>query len=429
MNNHDKPTIAIIGLGYVGLPLAVEFGKEYPTVGFDTSGGRVDAFRAHEDPMGELTRDQIVAAKYLSFTTDPSALKGADFIIVAVPTPIDDAKIPDFGPLKSASETVGQQIKKGAVVVYESTVYPGATREICLPIIEKISGLTCGEDFFIGYSPERINPGDKTRTLTKVVKVVSADDPEILEAVASLYESIIDVGVFRATSIEVAEAAKIIENTQRDLNIALMNELSIIFDRLEIDTGDVLEAASTKWNFLKFSPGLVGGHCIGVDPYYLTRKAEMLGYHPEVILSGRRINDGMSKFVAEKTVKLMIKAGMNIHQAKVNVLGLSFKEDCRDLRNSKVPEIVSELESYGVKVAVHDPYVCKKDAKAEYGIDLMNFDDLELADALVIAVPHSYYAECGAQSLARMIKAGGCLIDVRALFKKDAFKDLVVWRM
>ena len=226
-----------------------------------------------------------------------------------------------------------------------------------------------------------------------------------------------------------AEAAKIIENTQRDLNIALMNELSIIFDRLEIDTGDVLEAASTKWNFLKFSPGLVGGHCIGVDPYYLTRKAEMLGYHPEVILSGRRINDGMSKFVAEKTVKLMIKAGMNIHQAKVNVLGLSFKEDCRDLRNSKVPEIVSELESYGVKVAVHDPYVCKKDAKAEYGIDLMNFDDLELADALVIAVPHSYYAECGAQSLARMIKAGGCLIDVRALFKKDAFKDLVVWRM
>jgi UDP-N-acetyl-D-glucosamine/UDP-N-acetyl-D-galactosamine dehydrogenase len=429
MNNHDKPTIAIIGLGYVGLPLAVEFGKEYPTVGFDTSGARVDAFRAHEDPMGELTRDQIVAAKYLSFTTDPSALKGADFIIVAVPTPIDDAKIPDFGPLKSASETVGQQIKKGAVVVYESTVYPGATREVCLPIIEKISGLTCGEDFFIGYSPERINPGDKTRTLTKVVKVVSADDPEILEAVASLYESIIDVGVFRATSIEVAEAAKIIENTQRDLNIALMNELSIIFDRLEIDTGDVLEAASTKWNFLKFSPGLVGGHCIGVDPYYLTRKAEMLGYHPEVILSGRRINDGMSKFVAEKTVKLMIKAGMNIHQAKVNVLGLSFKEDCRDLRNSKVPEIVSELESYGVKVAVHDPYVCKKDAKAEYGIDLMNFDDLELADALVIAVPHSYYAECGAQSLARMIKAGGCLIDVKALFKKDAFKDLVVWRM
>lgn len=429
MNNHDKPTIAIIGLGYVGLPLAVEFGKEYPTVGFDTSGARVDAFRAHEDPMGELTRDQIVAAKYLSFTTDPSALKGADFIIVAVPTPIDDAKIPDFGPLKSASETVGQQIKKGAVVVYESTVYPGATREVCLPIIEKISGLTCGEDFFIGYSPERINPGDKTRTLTKVVKVVSADDPEILESVASLYESIIDVGVFRATSIEVAEAAKIIENTQRDLNIALMNELSIIFDRLEIDTGDVLEAASTKWNFLKFSPGLVGGHCIGVDPYYLTRKAEMLGYHPEVILSGRRINDGMSKFVAEKTVKLMIKAGMNIHQAKVNVLGLSFKEDCRDLRNSKVPEIVSELESYGVKVAVHDPYVCKKDAKAEYGIDLMNFDDLELADALVIAVPHSYYAECGAQSLARMIKAGGCLIDVKALFKKDAFKDLVVWRM
>ncbi|MBU1396544.1 MAG: nucleotide sugar dehydrogenase, partial [Gammaproteobacteria bacterium] len=339
--------VAVVGLGYVGLPLAVEFGKKMTTIGYDLSLEKIEAYRRFCDPTGEVSADDLKAATQLTVTSDPADLAKADFIIVAVPTPVDAAHIPDFSPLVGSSTTVGQYMKKGATVIYESTVYPGATEEVCIPILEKQSGMKWLQDFHVGYSPERVNPGDKERTITKIVKVVSGDDAATLDKVAALYGSVITAGVHRASSIKVAEAAKVIENTQRDLNIALMNELSLIFHRLGIDTLEVLKAAGTKWNFLPFRPGLVGGHCIGVDPYYLTHKADMLGYHPQVILAGRRINDGMGAYVAQETVKNMIANGVQVKGAKVNVLGLTFKENCPDLRNSKVVDVIRELQSFG----------------------------------------------------------------------------------
>src|SRR5438034_7391613 len=361
--NSSEPVVAVVGLGYVGLPLAVEFGKLRPTVGLDLSEQKVAAYRRFEDPTGEVSPEQLRAATLLNCTTDGAALAEADFIIVAVPTPVDEAHRPDFTPLVSSSETVGRHMKRGATVVFESTVYPGATEEVCVPVIEKFSGLKWKQDFNVGYSPERINPGDKTRTLTKIVKLVSGDTPQTLAKVQQLYGSIIAAGVYPASSIRVAEAAKVIENTQRDLNIALMNELSLIFNRMGIDTSEVLRAAATKWNFLPFHPGLVGGHCIGVDPYYLTHKAEMLGYQPEVILAGRRINDGMARFVAEMAVKRLSQAGFAAHGSKAIVAGLAFKEDCPDLRNSKVADLIAELRSYGLEVHVHDPVVDPQEAE------------------------------------------------------------------
>ncbi|MFL6710722.1 MAG: nucleotide sugar dehydrogenase [Massilia sp.] len=427
----SEDIVAVVGLGYVGMPLAVEFGKKRSTIGFDLSESKIENYKKYIDPTGELSTEQLKSAEHLSVSTDPSTLSAARYIVVAVPTPVDEAHNPDFTPLAGASKTVGMHMKKGAIVVFESTVYPGATEEVCIPILEKHSGLKWMEDFHVGFSPERINPGDKERTLTTITKVVSGDDAETLELVAQLYESIVTAGVHRASSIKVAEAAKVIENTQRDLNIALMNELAIIFDKIGIDTLEVLKAAGTKWNFLPFRPGLVGGHCIGVDPYYLTHKAEMIGYHPQVILAGRRINDGMAKFVAEKTVKSMIEAGFNIKGAKVNVIGLTFKENCPDLRNSKVADVVAELKSYGVDVHVYDPVAEPAEAKHEYGIDLVKWEDLPKADALIAAVSHKELLARPLSDLQSKMAPGGCFIDVKSQFDQHALSKagFSVWRL
>jgi len=427
----SQDVVAVVGLGYVGLPLAVEFGKKRTTIGFDLSASKIDSYRNHIDPTGELSSDELRAAQHLSVSTDPSVLAAADFIVVAVPTPVDIAHNPDFTPLAGASKTVGLHMKKGAVVIFESTVYPGATEEVCIPILEQHSGLKWQQDFHVGFSPERINPGDKEHTLTTILKVVSGDDAETLERVAQLYESVITAGVHRASSIKVAEAAKVIENTQRDLNIALMNELAIIFDKIGIDTLEVLKAAGTKWNFLPFRPGLVGGHCIGVDPYYLTHKAEMVGYHPQVILAGRRINDGMAKFVAEKTVKSIIGAGFHVKGAKVNVIGLTFKENCPDLRNSKVADIVYELQSYGVDVHVYDPVASGAEAEHEYGIKLDSWSELPQADAIVCAVPHKEIMARPLGDLLSKLNPNGCFIDVKSQFDKKALQEagVSVWRL
>ena len=424
-------TVAVVGLGYVGLPLAVEFGKKWRTIGFDLSAAKVASYRKFVDPTGEVSSEDLKAAKYLEVGSDPSALAQADFIVVAVPTPVDQAHQPDFTPLVGSSQSVGRNLKRGATVVFESTVYPGATEEVCIPIIEKESGLKWKQDFFVGYSPERINPGDKERTLTKIVKVVSGDTPETLERVKDMYGSIITAGVYPASCIKVAEAAKVIENTQRDLNIALMNELAIIFGRLGIDTNEVLDAAGTKWNFLKFKPGLVGGHCIGVDPYYLTHKAEAIGYHPQVILAGRRINDGMAKYVAEQTIKQMIATGAWVKGSKVNVLGLTFKENCGDLRNSKVADIVTELQNYGVEVYVHDPMVSAEEAMHEYGIALSNWDTLPQADAIVAAVAHSQLMALSQEAIAAKLVPGGAFMDVKAAFDRRMLEQagFSVWRL
>jgi UDP-N-acetyl-D-galactosamine dehydrogenase len=423
--------VAVVGLGYVGLPLAVEFGKKGRTIGFDLSATKIENYKNHVDPTGEVSTEELKASRHLEVTNDPAALAEADYIIVAVPTPVDIAHNPDFTPLAGASKSVGTHMKRGAIVVYESTVYPGATEEVCIPILEQHSGLKWKDDFHVGFSPERINPGDKEHTLTTILKVVSGDDAETLESVAALYESVITAGVYRASGIKVAEAAKVIENTQRDLNIALMNELAIIFDKIGIDTLEVLKAAGTKWNFLPFRPGLVGGHCIGVDPYYLTHKAEMIGYHPQVILAGRRINDGMAKFVAEKTVKSMISSGFHVKGSKVNVIGLTFKENCPDLRNSKVADIVHELESYGVEVHVYDPVAEGDEAQHEYGIKLQSWESLPRADAMVVAVAHK---EVLARSLADFqskLNDGGCFIDVKSQFDPEAIREAgyCVWRL
>jgi len=423
--------VAVIGLGYVGLPLVVEFGKQVKTIGFDISQHKVDSCLRGTDPSRELADEQMAAAKHAVYTSDPAALAEADMIIVAVPTPVDEAHIPDFKPLIGASTSVGRHMKKGVTVIYESTVYPGATEEVCIPVLERESGLKWKDDFFIGYSPERINPGDKEHTLTKILKVVSGDSPETLDRVAKLYEKIIVPGVHRAPTIKAAEAAKVIENTQRDLNIALMNELSIIFDKMGIDTSEVLEAAGTKWNFLKFKPGLVGGHCIGVDPYYLTHKADMIGYHPQVILAGRRINDSMGKFIAEQTIKHMIASGSYIKGAKVNVLGLTFKENCGDLRNSKVIDIINELKTYGVEVFVTDPQAEADEAMHEYGVRLLPWDELPRADAIVAAVAHREYAALSVEDFSKKLTKGGAFIDVKAAFDRTAIQDAgyKLWRL
>jgi UDP-N-acetyl-D-glucosamine/UDP-N-acetyl-D-galactosamine dehydrogenase len=424
-------TLAVIGLGYVGLPLVVEFGKQTRTIGFDIAVDKVKACQRGTDPSRELSDAEVRAATHAVYTADPALLAEADVIIVAVPTPVDGAHIPDFRPLIGSSTSVGRHMKKGAIVVYESTVYPGATEEVCIPVLERESGMKWKQDFFVGYSPERINPGDKEHTLTKILKIVSGDTPATLDAVAKVYEKIIVPGVHRASSIKAAEAAKVIENTQRDLNIALMNELAIIFDKLDIDTNEVLEAAGTKWNFLKFKPGLVGGHCIGVDPYYLTHKADMLGYHPQVILAGRRINDGMGKFIAEQTVKHMIAAGGVIKGAKVNVLGLTFKENCSDLRNSKVIDIIKELRAFGVEVFVTDPRADAAEAMHEYGVKLLSWDQLPQAAAIVAAVSHQEFASLGMARIAEKLAPGGAFIDVKAAFdaKQIQVAGFRLWRL
>ncbi len=429
MKNETK--IAVVGLGYVGLPLAVYFARKYETVGFDLKQTIVDNSLAHEDPTGEVSKEEFEKAEFFTPTTDPELMSDADIIVVAVPTPIDKARRPDLFPVESASRTVGRVMKKGAIVVFESTVYPGVTEDICVPILEKESGMKWKTDFHVGYSPERINPGDKEHTLTRIVKVVSGDDEDTLEKVASLYESIIEAGVHRTKNIKEAEAAKVIENTQRDLNIALMNELALIFDRLGIDTKNVLEAAGSKWNFLKFSPGLVGGHCIGVDPYYLTYKAQSEGYHPAIILAGRRINDDMGKFVVEKTIKMMINSAQNIKGKKVGVLGLTFKEDCPDLRNTRVVDIIEELESYGCDVLVHDPMADPSEALKYYNVPLHPWEDLQDLGALILAVPHAWYREQSLETFTAKLNEKGCLIDVKSMLDVDEVEKSGVqfWRL
>lgn len=429
--SEPQPIIAIVGLGYVGLPLAVEFGKRFRTFGLDLSIEKIESYRRFVDPTAEVSSDDLRAAKHLTCSTDPAILVEADFIVVAVPTPVDVANQPDFTPLIRSSESVGRYLRRGAVVVYESTVYPGATEEICVPILERLSGLRWQQDFFVGYSPERINPGDRERTLTKITKIVAGDTPATLERLAAVYGSVITAGVYRASSIKVAEAAKVIENTQRDLNIALMNELSMIFQRIGIDTLEVLEAAGTKWNFLPFRPGLVGGHCIGVDPYYLTHKAEMLGYHPQVILAGRRINDGMAAHIVQNTVKQLIQIGSPVKGARVIVLGLSFKENCSDLRNSKVADVISELRDFGCEVIVHDPLAASDNALHEYGICLTPWEALpDGADAIVAAVAHTAYLERPLPELLGKLQPGGVFIDVKSAFSAREIRDAgyKLWR-
>ena len=423
--------VAVVGLGYVGLPLAVEFGKKWRRIGFDLSATKVANYKKRIDPTGEVSQEDFKAAEFLEVGNDPVALAQADFIVVAVPTPVDEAHQPDFSPLVGSSISVGRHLKRGATIVFESTVYPGATEEVCIPIIERESGLKWKQDFFVGYSPERINPGDKERTLTKIVKIVSGDTPETLERVKAMYGSIITAGVYPASSIKVAEAAKVIENTQRDLNIALMNELAIIFDRIGIDTLEVLKAAGTKWNFLPFRPGLVGGHCIGVDPYYLTHKAEMLGYHPDVILAGRRINDGMGKFVAEQTIKNLVRNGWQVKDAPIIVLGLTFKEDCPDLRNSRVIDVIRELESYGAHIIVHDPVADAAEAKHEYNIGLTEWDDLPPAAAIVAAVGHNEFKARPLSDFVGKLQKNGVFVDVKSAFDEAQFRTqgITVWRL
>jgi UDP-N-acetyl-D-galactosamine dehydrogenase len=405
--------IAVVGLGYVGLPVALAFAKRYPgTIGFDIHKEKVDELRRGYDRNHEVPED-VLKKTPLSMTADPKDLEGVTFFVVAVPTPVDKNNVPDLTPVVKASETVGRVLKKGAVVVYESTVYPGVTEDICGPILAKHSGLS-RSDFKLGYSPERINPGDKEHTLERITKVVSGEDSATLERVANAYGGIIDAGIHRAPSIKVAEAAKVIENTQRDINIALMNELALIFDRIGIRTQDVLAAAGTKWNFLKFRPGLVGGHCIGVDPYYLTTKAQELGYQPEVILAGRRINNNVGPYIAQRLVKILINADLNVKGARVGVLGLTFKEDCNDLRNSKVPDILHELRQFGIDAIIHDPVASAQEAVHEYGLKLASLDEYKKLDGLIFAVSHKTYLDMGQSKLQSFIKDGGVLIDVKS---------------
>lgn len=423
--------IAIVGLGYVGLPLAAEFGKEIRTIGFDINVARVKALNEHVDITGEVSSDELKAAKMFSATTDATVLGEAEVIVVCVPTPVSASKKPDFSPLISASETVGRNMKKGAIVVYESTVHPGATEEVCIPVLEKTSGLKWKKDFFVGYSPERINPGDKVHTLTTVPKIVAGDTPDTLKKLSKLYGSIVKAGIHEAESIAVAEAAKIMENTQRDLNIAVINECAMIFHKLGIDTTAVLEAAGTKWNFLPFRPGLVGGHCIGVDPYYLTEKAELLGHYPRVILAGRAINDGMGKYIAEQTIKMMIREGHAINKANVAVLGLTFKENVADLRNSRVIDVIDELKQFGVNCFIHDPKADAAEAQHEYQVELTSWERIPQCTAVIVAVPHDEYKSMGVAGVTQKLVKGGCLIDVKSLFPVAEIKASTVpyWRL
>lgn len=422
--------IGVVGLGYVGLPVAVAFGKEHHIIGFDINENRITTLKQGTDYTNEVTGEELKRTS-IEFTSDGSKLKEVDFIIVAVPTPINEHNQPDLTPLVKASETVGKNLAKGTIVVFESTVYPGATEEVCVPVLEKFSGMKCGFDFFVGYSPERINPGDKKHTFTTITKVVSGQTPEVLEIVADTYASVVKAGVHKASSIKVAEAAKVIENTQRDVNIALMNELALIFDRLDIDTTEVLAAAGTKWNFLNFSPGLVGGHCIGVDPYYLTHKAQAVGYQPDVILAGRRINDNLGKFIARTLVKKLIKAGIGVRGAKVTVLGLTFKENVPDLRNSKVIDVIRELQEYDIEVQVTDAEANAKDGLREYGISLIEMDALEKADAVVLAVPHRKYVEEGWNNISKLLKGkSGIVVDIKSVLLLDEKPDDIdIWRL
>ena len=422
--------IAVIGLGYVGLPVALAFAKKFPgTIGFDISSARVAALKSGKDHTAEVTAS-VLSEVDLHLTDDPADLAGITFFVVAVPTPIDTNKQPDLTALLSASTLVGRALSRGAIVVFESTVYPGVTEELCGPKLAEVSGLRQGVDFKLGYSPERINPGDKLHTLEKIVKVVSAEDSGSLQRVAEVYGAIIEAGVHQAPSIKVAEAAKVIENTQRDLNIALMNELAIIFNRLGIRTKDVLEAAATKWNFLGFYPGLVGGHCIGVDPYYLTAKAEAVGYHPEVILAGRRINDGMGAFVAQETLKMLATHGQSVVGARVGILGLTFKEDVPDLRNSRVPDIVAELKSFGIGPLIHDPLANPAVAQTEYGISLLPWAELDRLDALILAVSHASYLNQPLERLLAGLKPNGVLVDVKSAIDPATLpQDVVYWSL
>ena len=408
--------IAVIGLGYVGLPVALAFARKFPgTIGFDVNREKVDELRRGHDRNQEVSKTELEESS-LKITADIADLGDTTFFVVAVPTPVDHNNVPDLTPVVKASETVARALRKGAVVVFESTVYPGVTEDVCGPILAKVSGLKQGTDFKLGYSPERINPGDREHTLERIVKVVSGEDQATLNRVADAYGAIIQAGVHRASSIKVAEAAKVIENTQRDLNIALMNELAIIFERLHIRTADVLEAAGTKWNFLKFRPGLVGGHCIGVDPYYLTMKAQQLGYQPEVILAGRRINNNVGPYVAQRLVKMLIKQGFQVKGARVGVLGLTFKEDCNDLRNSKVPDILAELRQFGINPLIHDSRGNAAEAKHEYGVTFSALEDYRNLDGLIVAVSHQEYVQLGQSKLLGMVRDNGCFIDVKSVF-------------
>lgn len=430
LSSGRKP-VAVVGLGYVGLPLAVALADHFHVIGFDISRPRINELTAGRDSTREVDPARLAAVN-VEFTDDPAQLARAGVIVVAVPTPIDGNRKPDLRPVVGATATVGAHLVAGSIVVYESTVYPGLTEEICVPLLEAESGLTCGRDFTVGYSPERINPGDKVHTLENIVKVVAGQDQATADLLARFYETVVTAGVHRASSIKVAEAAKVIENTQRDLNIALMNELALIFDRMDIDTTEVLQAAGTKWNFLPFRPGLVGGHCIGVDPYYLTFKAEALGFHPQVILAGRRINDNMGKFIAEKTIKFMISAGILIKKARVGLLGLTFKENVPDLRNSRVEDIIHELEDFHVNVLVHDPLAHTDEAKEEYGVDLLPLDDLHDLDALILAVAHDQFAALDPSRLKAMFRRpdDGIIIDVKSFFNKDELSaDFAYWRL
>ena len=423
--------IAIIGLGYVGIQLAVGLGRQHTVVGFDLNDTKVRAYRSGEDPTGEVSEEQLQRAANLEFTTEPGDLNSCDVYIVAVPTPVDAACNPDFGPLISASRIVGQAMNPGAIVVYESTVYPGATEEVCVPQLESASGFTWKKDFSVGYSPERINPGDPEHTLATITKVVSADNDETLEVLAKLYSEVVPAGIHRASSIRVAEAAKVIENTQRDLNIALVNELAVLFDQLDLNTRDVLDAAGSKWNFLPFKPGLVGGHCIGVDPYYLTHKAEMVGYHPEVILAGRRINDSMSHFVAAKTLRLMTQVGIRVAGTSVNVLGVTFKENCPDIRNSQVFSMIRELESFGLNAAVMDPRADIDLVLDEYGVQLISIDQAEPAPITILAVPHTEFCQKGFAWVRSITQMPGLLIDLQSVLREPAAADtaLTYWSL
>ena len=415
--------IAIVGLGYVGIQLAVALGRKHQVVGLDLDEQKVTDYQANYDATGEVSEAQLQAATHLEFTTQPSDLKGCDIFIIAVPTPVDSEKNPDFGPLVSASRTVGSVMASGATVVYESTVYPGATEEVCVPELEQNSGLTWKKDFSVGYSPERINPGDPEHTLATITKVVSADNDETLDLLADLYGEVVTAGIHRAPSIKVAEAAKVIENTQRDLNIALVNELAVLFDRLDINSRDVLDAAGSKWNFLPFKPGLVGGHCIGVDPYYLTHKAEMIGYQPEVILAGRRINDSMAEFVAGKALQLIAEQGINASGAKANVLGVTFKENCPDTRNSQVFALIGAMEKSGITVSVVDPRADASMLQDETGIRLKPVEELEPADMTLLAVPHQELCERGYEWIQSITRQPGVFIDLQAVFRAAAAED------
>lgn len=425
----NKEKISVIGLGYVGIPLAVEFSKHCDVIGFDINKEKINQYLKGIDPTQEVGDENLKDCKVL-FTSDEENIKKAKFHIVAVPTPINQDKTPNLKPIIGASEVVARNLTKGSIVVYESTVYPGTTEEICVPILEKISGLKYKRDFKIGYSPERINPGDKVNRLTSIVKIVSGCDEETLDIVAKVYEMIIQVGVYRAESIKVAEAAKVIENSQRDINIAFMNELAMVFDKMNIDTVEVLKAAQTKWNFLNFKPGLVGGHCIGVDPYYFIYKAQELGYHSQIILSGRQINDEMGKYIGQNTIKKLVLADKKVKGAKVGIMGITFKENCPDIRNTKVIDIINELREYGVDVLVYDPIANKDDVKSEYNIDLVSYENLQKLDAVLIAVEHEEFKKLDIKDIKNMQnKKNPIIIDIKGIFDKDKIAGCMYYRL